>query len=49
MFYNNSCGGSNSYYFDRHGDTPILRPSSGIEAWWREGHFDLDDYAYRAL
>ncbi len=49
VFYNNSCGGSNSYYFDRHGDTPILRPSSGIEAWWRAGHFDLDDYAYGAL
>jgi cation diffusion facilitator CzcD-associated flavoprotein CzcO len=48
VFYNNSCGGSNSYYFDRHGDTPILRPSSGIEAWWRAGHFDLDDYAYEA-
>ena len=46
VFYNNHCGSSNSYYFDRHGDTPILRPGSGLEAWWRASHFSLDNYAF---
>ena len=47
--HNNSCESSNSYYCDRHGDTPILRRASGIEAWWRTGYFDLRHYAYRSL
>ena len=28
VFYNNNCGGSNSYYFDKFGDAPFLRPLS---------------------
>jgi cation diffusion facilitator CzcD-associated flavoprotein CzcO len=47
VFFNNNCGAANSYYFDRHGDAPILRPASGIEMWWRSRTFDLDHYEYR--
>jgi cation diffusion facilitator CzcD-associated flavoprotein CzcO len=47
LFVNGDCSGSNSYYFDRHGDVPLLRPSSGLALWWRNRHFDLDDYEYR--
>lgn len=46
IFFNNGCEGANSYYFDRHGDAPLLRPGGTIEAWWRSRHFDLDDYRY---
>ncbi|WP_026313558.1 flavin-containing monooxygenase [Actinomadura flavalba] len=41
-----SCARSNSYYFDRHGDSPYVRPQSGLHVWHRARTFDLDDYAY---
>lgn len=47
VFYNNGCAGSNSYYFDKHGDSPILRPSSAVEAWWDSRTFRLRDYTFR--
>lgn len=46
IFTQPSCARSNSYYFDRHGDAPFVRPQSGARLWWRSGHFDLDHYAY---
>jgi len=46
VLYNNNCTGSNSYYFDHHGDAPFMRPSSGLELWWRSRHFDLDHYRF---
>ncbi len=42
-----SCALSNSYYFDRHGDTPFIRPVSGPQLWWASRTFNLDDYEYR--
>ncbi|UTI66125.1 NAD(P)/FAD-dependent oxidoreductase [Paraconexibacter antarcticus] len=48
VFLNNNCGSAMSYYFDRHGDAPILRPASGAEMWWRSRTFDLDHYEYGA-
>ncbi|WP_233213491.1 flavin-containing monooxygenase [Mycobacterium hubeiense] len=47
VFVNGDCTRSNSYYFDRHGDTPLLRPSTGWGLWWRHRRFDLDNYEYR--
>lgn len=47
--FNNNCGASNSYYFDKHGDSAILRPSSAPEAWWDSRTFRLSDYEYRSL
>ena len=49
VFFNNRCGASNSYYFDKHGDAPFLRPATALETWWRSKHFDLDDYRYEAV
>jgi cation diffusion facilitator CzcD-associated flavoprotein CzcO len=46
VFLSNNCSAANSYYFDRHGDVPFLRPSSGLELWWRSRHFDLDHYRF---
>ncbi len=45
VFFAGSCAGSNSYYFDKHGDVPF-RPSLTLEAAWRSARFDLDDYAF---
>ena len=46
LLYNNNCANANSYYFDHHGDAPFMRPSSGLELWWRSRHFDLDHYRF---
>ncbi len=42
-----SCQQANSYYFDHHGDTPFLRPTSAKQAWQAARSFPLDDYAYQ--
>jgi cation diffusion facilitator CzcD-associated flavoprotein CzcO len=47
VFYNQDCTRSNSYYFDRHGDAPFYRPSSGIEMWLRSRLFNLNHYEFR--
>lgn len=44
-----SCASANSYYFDHHGDTPFLRPTSSRQAWRAARTFPLEDYEYRTL
>ncbi|MBV1883855.1 MAG: NAD(P)/FAD-dependent oxidoreductase [Pseudomonadales bacterium] len=46
IFLNHNCGLANSYYFDKHGDAPMLRPSTSLESLWRAKHFSLDNYRY---
>lgn len=46
VFYNQDCSRSNSYYFDKHGDAPFYRPSSGVEMWLRSRFFPLADYRF---
>jgi cation diffusion facilitator CzcD-associated flavoprotein CzcO len=46
LLFNNNCASSNSYYFDHHGDAPFMRPSSGLELWWRSRYFELDHYRF---
>ena len=41
-----SCATANSYYFDQHGDTPFLRPTSAQQALHAARTFPLDDYAF---
>ncbi len=41
------CASAHSYYFDHHGDTPFLRPTSTQEAWKAHTTFPLEDYAFR--
>jgi cation diffusion facilitator CzcD-associated flavoprotein CzcO len=43
IFWQESCGLANSYYFDDHGDVP-LRPMPTLETMWRARHFPLEDY-----
>jgi cation diffusion facilitator CzcD-associated flavoprotein CzcO len=40
------CATAHSYYFDHHGDTPFLRPTSTREAWKAHTTFPLEDYAF---
>jgi cation diffusion facilitator CzcD-associated flavoprotein CzcO len=41
-----SCATANSYYFDHHGDTPYMRPTSGRAAQKAARSFPLSDYDY---
>jgi cation diffusion facilitator CzcD-associated flavoprotein CzcO len=45
IFWQDSCGSANSYYFDKNGDVPI-RPTTTLEADLRSRRFDLDDYTF---
>jgi cation diffusion facilitator CzcD-associated flavoprotein CzcO len=47
VFQNGTCGGSNSYYFDRHGDAPAMRPHLGFEIEWRSRFSPLAHYDFR--
>ncbi len=46
VFLNHNCAMSNSYYFDRHGDAPMLRPSTSFEMLWRAKHLPIDNYVF---
>jgi cation diffusion facilitator CzcD-associated flavoprotein CzcO len=46
--FSGDCTRSNSYYFDKHGDTPGLRPVTGGEHWLRSLTFSLKDYIFEA-
>jgi cation diffusion facilitator CzcD-associated flavoprotein CzcO len=41
-----SCATANSYYFDHHGDTPYMRPTSGRAAQKAARSFPLSDYNF---
>ena len=42
-----NCATANSYYYDQHGDTTYIRPTSAREAWHASRTFALDDYEFR--
>jgi cation diffusion facilitator CzcD-associated flavoprotein CzcO len=48
LWHVGSCANSHSYYFDHHGDTPFLRPTSSTQAWRAARSFPLKDYQFTA-
>jgi len=46
VFYNNNCGNSNSYYFDKFGDAPFLRPLTVSKSKQYSKSSDLEHYRY---
>jgi cation diffusion facilitator CzcD-associated flavoprotein CzcO len=46
VFLNHNCAQSNSYYFDHHGDAPMLRPSTSVEMLWRAKHLPMNHYRF---
>lgn len=46
VFYTGNCAGSNSYYFNQHGEAALLRPTPTANGLWEAGRFPIDDYAY---
>jgi cation diffusion facilitator CzcD-associated flavoprotein CzcO len=47
VFQSGACAGSNSYYFDRHGDAVATRPHLGAEIWWRSRFSKIGHYEFR--
>jgi cation diffusion facilitator CzcD-associated flavoprotein CzcO len=46
LWHTGLCETANSYYYDHHGDTPFLRPTSSRQAWRAARTFPLDDYEF---
>ncbi len=46
VFVNGQCGGSNSYYFNPHGEAAMLRPTPTPIALWEADHFPLEHYRF---
>lgn len=46
VFLNHNCSLSNSYYFDHHGDAPMLRPSTSVEMLWRAKNLPMKHYRF---
>jgi cation diffusion facilitator CzcD-associated flavoprotein CzcO len=49
VFRSGACEGSNSYYFDHHGDAVAMRPHLGLEMWWRSRFSKIDHYDFRSV
>lgn len=45
VFFQDSCGRANSYYFDANGDVPF-RAATTLETMWAARRFPLDAYAF---
>jgi hypothetical protein len=45
-FIPGQCTAANSYYFDRHGDPSLIRPTSTLGALHRHATFPLKDYGF---
>ncbi len=41
-----NCSTSHTYYLDSHGEVTLARLEPTALAFWRAGHFSLDDYRY---
>lgn len=46
IFVNGNCAPANSYYFNQHGESTLLRPEPTVIALRRAGRFPLEDYSF---
>ena len=46
VFENGRCETSNSYYFNQHGDSTLLRPTPTALSLWNSSRYPLGDYAF---
>lgn len=44
-----NCATSNTYYIDEHGDTPMVRPSTHVQEWFRSKRANLKPFTARSL
>ena len=48
VLYSGNCADAHTYYYDRNGDGPLLRPVTHFSMWLRSFTFSLDDYTFSA-
>lgn len=46
VLYHGNCATAHTYYYDRNGDGPLLRPVTHLAMWLRSFTFSLDDYVF---
>lgn len=46
VMFTSNCTSANSYYFDRHGDVPAIRPSSYLAHWLWSRTFSMRSYRF---
>lgn len=46
LFIHGQCGGSNSYYYNQHGEATLLRPTSTLGGMLAQQHFPIDAYRF---
>lgn len=49
IFRAGDCTGSNTYYIDSHGDTPLMRPSNHVKEWWASKRANLEPFTVRTI
>ncbi len=45
LFFGN-CAASNSYYYDKHGDAPLIRPATQFGMWLRSHFVSMNNYIF---
>lgn len=48
LFIHGQCGGSNSYYYNQHGEATLLRPTSTVSGLLAQQHFPIEAYRFGA-
>ena len=48
VLYSGNCASAHTYYYDRNGDGPLLRPVTHFSMWLRSFTFNLNDYDFAA-
>lgn len=46
LFIHGQCGGSNSYYYNQHGEATLLRPTSTLAGMLAQQHFPINAYRF---
>jgi hypothetical protein len=46
LFFGN-CATSNSYYYDRNGDCPLIRPATQFGQWLRSHLVSMNNYIFQ--
>ncbi len=44
LVFHGDCSGSNSYYFDKNGDVPLIRPATQVGMWFRSHLVSMRNY-----
>jgi cation diffusion facilitator CzcD-associated flavoprotein CzcO len=46
VLYRGNCASSNTYYYDRNGDGPLLRPATHVGTWFKSHFISMNNYEF---